>query len=117
MNTPLILMTALFATSVIALIGWSISHSNAKDQERIARQSIETAQYYSTLNDDLMDQLDEVDAKEAARHTQRMAALDKANAANRARRQSAKLSARMELARQMIINSGKTPAEIMQEWS
>ena len=71
MNTPLILMAAAFATSVIALTGWWISHSNAKYQARQAQGHLETAQYYSTLNDDLMDQLD---------------ALDKANAANRAKR-------------------------------
>ena len=86
MNTPLILMAAAFATSVIALTGWWISHSNAKYQARQAQGHLETAQYYSTLNDDLMDQLDALDAKEAARHIQRMAALDKANAANRAKR-------------------------------
>ena len=86
MNTPLILMIAFFATSVIALIGWSISQSSAKECLHLARTNLETAQYYSTLNDDLMDQLDALDAKEAARHIQRMAALDKANAANRAKR-------------------------------
>ena len=83
MNTPLILMTAAFA---LVIVTWLMARSDAIRWERRYKSMKADRDKLLTTHLNTLGKLWALQEAEQRRSDQRLAALDKANAANRARR-------------------------------
>ena len=83
MNTPLILMTAV---AIIAILGWLMARSDVERWQRRYRRSEADRVKLMHIHIKCLCELHIRQAVDRRRKQQRLAALDKANAANRAKR-------------------------------